>query len=161
MVMNENIAREFNRILISRTDMDNCISFCYALKNEVNQVLQRSLVSSAIISYARPFSENAYHELANSKIKISKLNLTDEEKKLHSCILELRNTVIAHSDYEANPAKALEYRAEGYSTLSRISDPIYEVEKIEFLAPLAEKVRLALQKQLFELSNKLAEQNQE
>ena len=155
--MKKIIDQEFNRIYISRSDMEYCISFCYALKNQNDPVLQRALISSAIVSYARPFSGNKNHESANSTIKLSKLKLSESEMELHRYLLELRNTVIAHSDYEANPARALEYRSTGYSTTSRIIDPVYEVGKTESVLALAEKIRAALDAQLFQLSKKFAE----
>jgi hypothetical protein len=155
-IMKEIVDQEFNRTFISKVDMERCISFAIAAASQTEAVIQRGLVTAAIISYARPFSENRSHDKAVSKIKFRNIGFTEEELKLHKKICNLRNKAIAHSDYEMNLAEAKEYRPTGYSVMSRIYDPLNELQIVGEIQNLAEKVKSALEIFLFHLANSAA-----
>lgn len=55
--------------------------------------------TTAIVAYARPFSEdrNGFPKLS---LKMCNVSLSDQERRLHDKILATRNTIMAHSDAE-------------------------------------------------------------
>lgn len=55
--------------------------------------------TTAIVSYARPFSESR-GEIPRLSLKMIGVKLDADERALHDEVIELRNKVIAHSDTE-------------------------------------------------------------
>lgn len=55
--------------------------------------------TTAIVSYARPFSESR-GKIPKLSLKMIGVKLNDESKELHDRLLNLRNRVVAHSDAE-------------------------------------------------------------
>lgn len=55
--------------------------------------------TTAIVSYARPFSESR-GRVPKLSLKMIGVKLNEESKALHDQVLDLRNRVIAHSDSE-------------------------------------------------------------
>ncbi len=72
---------------------------CYLqhLHLEQPNTLRQAILEAAIIAYARPFTPNRYphgkHYLASGVVPV-------DARQLHDEIIELRDRVIAHTDYE-------------------------------------------------------------
>ena len=100
----------FNRILISYNDFKQAHEIAslliegnlYDKYPEENRCLVIALNMAAIIAYARPFLDSK-GELAHNRLpgKVLKI-LSEEEKIVHKTVLEDRNTMMAHSDADAN-----------------------------------------------------------
>ncbi|WP_170611859.1 MULTISPECIES: hypothetical protein [unclassified Ruegeria] len=54
---------------------------------------------TAIISYARPFSDGK-SKVPRLSLKQIRADLTQDQKQLHNRVLRLRNKLVAHSDAE-------------------------------------------------------------
>ena len=110
--------RETNRLSISVRDFEQSMRFLrelpalYGADIEIcKDTVRESLVLSAIISYARPFSRNEKDEAAKADPKITGDVLEDlsaQERTLHDKIMNLRNKAVAHSEFAFNPTKLTE-----------------------------------------------------
>lgn len=102
--------RLFNRILISYNDFKQTHEIAslliegnlYANYPKENRQLVIALNMAAIVAYARPFLDSG-GELAYNRLPekiLGKLN--SKEKEVHEQVLRDRNTMMAHSDADAN-----------------------------------------------------------
>lgn len=136
--------RRFNRAYISMEDMARCIESldCAAKALECDDYKQaRALITAAVVCYGRPFSGNVDHPKAMASPSFRLSSLSAEERALHKHLLELRNTVIAHSDAERNPVRLGSSSASGWVAGSRLYDPLTESELIPKFHALATKAR--------------------
>ncbi len=102
--------RLFNRILISYNDFKQAHEIASLLIDgdfyrdypTKNRHLVIALNMAAVVAYSRPFL-NSGSELAHSRLPGRILrNLNAEELELHKTVLDDRNTMMAHSDADAN-----------------------------------------------------------
>ena len=102
--------RLFNRILISYNDFKQAHEIATLLVDgnlyrdypRENRHLVIALNLAAIVAYTRPFLDSR-GELAHNRLPGRVLRqLTAEEMALHETVLEDRNTMMAHSDADAN-----------------------------------------------------------
>ncbi|MCW5793401.1 MAG: hypothetical protein KIS97_03590 [Nitrospira sp.] len=102
--------RLFNRILISYNDFKQAHEIAsllvagdlYRDYPRQNRHLVIALNMAAIVAYARPFLDSG-GELAHNRLPGKVLRqLTAEEMTLHETVLNDRNTMMAHSDADAN-----------------------------------------------------------
>ncbi len=102
--------RLFNRILISYNDfkqaheiasllLDGDLYHNYPTKN---LVLVIALNMAAVVAYSRPFI-NSGSDLAHNRLPGRVLRILNaEELELHETVIKNRNTMMAHSDADAN-----------------------------------------------------------
>jgi hypothetical protein len=125
-------------------DMERCIESLdcasSALASE-DYKAARGLLTAAIVCYCRPFSGNADHPSATANPSFRLSAMSQEQRTLHSYVLELRNKVIAHSDAERNPVKLNSASATGWVAGSKLYDPLAEVEIIAQIRALAAYAR--------------------
>jgi len=104
--------RLFNRILISYNDFKQAHEIASLLLDgglyqnypRENRHLVIALNMAAIVAYSRPFLDSR-GALAHNKLPGRILrNLSTEELELHETVLKDRNTMMAHSDADANEA---------------------------------------------------------
>ena len=104
--------RLFNRILISYNDFKQAheiaslllVGDLYRNYPRENRHLVIALNMAAVVAYSRPFL-NSGSDLAHNRLPGRVLyNLNAEELALHETVLEDRNTMMAHSDADANVA---------------------------------------------------------
>lgn len=100
----------FNRILISYNDFKQAHEIAslliegnlYENYPKENRHLVIALNMAAIVAYARPFLDSrgnlAHNRLPGKVLKI----LNEDERAVHETVLEDRNTMMAHSDADAN-----------------------------------------------------------
>jgi len=106
--MSVELERQFRRCVISRDDFEEaCAYLDYYQLDAHHDLVLRALLSSAVISYARPFSSNRSgpQALASNKLPIEVEGiLSADQLALHKKILDCRFKGIAHSDSDVNPA---------------------------------------------------------
>ncbi len=104
--------RLFNRILISYNDFKQAHEIASLLVDgdlyrnypRENRHLVIALNMAAVVAYSRPFL-NSGSDLAHNRLPGRVLgNLNAEELALHEKVIEDRNTIMAHSDADANVA---------------------------------------------------------
>lgn len=111
--MDEN-KKILRRLVLSSTDLSQAKRFVeFILENKLylesteDQItINRSLQTSAIVSYIRPFSGNYDKDDTFGTLDKKHLStLTDDELKFHNHIKSLRNQVLAHTDSEVRGLK--------------------------------------------------------
>ncbi|NOS81835.1 MAG: hypothetical protein HOP32_09685 [Nitrospira sp.] len=104
--------RLFNRVLISYNDFKQAHEIASLLVDgdlyrnypRENRHLVIALNMAAVVAYSRPFL-NCGSDLAHNRLPGRVLrNLNAEELALHETVIEDRNTMMAHSDADANVA---------------------------------------------------------
>ena len=85
------IERQIARVNISIKDMQHCLEYTSAWDESLGEVLQRALITSAVIAYNRPFSGNKEHERATGRPLFSLNDLTPEEQRLHNRLRQVRD----------------------------------------------------------------------
>ena len=99
--------REFNRYSIALFDFQKAKDFLSEAKNHLPSSLPfQALLFAAIVCYYRPFSPNEKSNAspATSRLGIEEFdNLSPSEIQIHEGCKELRNKVLAHSEYSWNP----------------------------------------------------------
>ncbi len=104
--------RLFNRILISYNDFKQAHEIAALLLDgdlyrnypTENLVLVIALNMAAVVAYSRPFI-NSGSDLAHNRLPGRALRILNaEELELHETVIKNRNTMMAHSDADANVA---------------------------------------------------------
>lgn len=156
--MRDKLDKQFNRVYISHKDLEKCLAYFSSAEKALSIEDWDSaggLIAAGIIAYARPFSGNEPHDRAVPMPPFSISLLDEPERDLHKRIIELRNTVIAHSDAEMNPAHTIEYRETGFLVSSRLYDPLRETTNLNQFITLAKKVYKIFEDKMFQLSCKI------
>lgn len=121
---------QFYRAFISKQDFEEAKECLSKYQQSINpyefNVINRALLGSAIISYSRPFTKNnrGKHGPSTPTLMIKGLNkiLNNNEIELHSRIIQLRNSFIAHSDYDKKAVKVVQADCHGFVTQSALYD---------------------------------------
>lgn len=104
-----------NRYALATVDMEEAIRYLDSyvevskLHHDVDDLWERAchgLLSAAIVAYCRPFSSNYSRGYAAAKVSVeARAMLTFRKwpylRELHNLLVEKRNTVIAHADWDA------------------------------------------------------------
>lgn len=92
----------FKRLLLTSDDLDHARAFADILlsENYDSRELRRSLQTSLVVAYWRPFTNNDGSRDAAVTLPTKKFcsSFSDNNWKTHEHIKKLRNTVMAHSD---------------------------------------------------------------
>lgn len=156
--------KQFNRTRISINDFEQARKYLEFLSTaDLSQldILRSSLLVAAIISYARPFSDNNAHEKAAGKLKVSKKEIRTlvgkQGLELHEKVLDLRNRAVAHSEYEMNPIKRVEKTAgeQGFVLQSRFFNILGEKIDPNLFLELSRKMESLMRERLVTLNDKL------
>ncbi len=109
------IKKQANRNLISSEDFFEAESYLKEVKEVLkdpspSDTILKALLMAATVTYCRPFTNNLGNKDDGATASISGKfvnELTDEEKKLHKTLIDLRNTVLVHSDFEKKSCKRM------------------------------------------------------
>ena len=110
--MNNHVEKQYNRKLISSEDFLEAKGYLKEAQSNLSSsdTIRKALLLAATISYCRPFTNNS-GDRGDGAITIVSgkfINeLVAEEKELHETLIELRNTVLAHSDFEKKPCRKM------------------------------------------------------
>jgi hypothetical protein len=110
--MESALERRFRRSFISRQDFERALEFIAAARrHEVASIEHEALLVSAIIHYARPFSDNekprkggVYESDPRIDPEVGEID-DDSGKLLHERIISARNQAIAHSSFARYPVQ--------------------------------------------------------
>ena len=119
-----------NRANLSRHDFEECNKFLDEFIKKNEDTIKEALLISALVAYARPFSENKEHPKIINKIPLEKVTrpLGPEERKLHNRLMTIRNQAIAHSVFDKKPTGstiqgiALVQQSKPYNILAELID---------------------------------------
>jgi hypothetical protein len=111
---------QLNRVLLSTRDFEEARDYLRHFQtldlSATGVVIQRALLTAAVIAYCRPFSGNEAHDRAIGQLAV-KFNalFSDEQRELHGALNALRNEAVAHSDYERRPVSRTHGSLTGFS----------------------------------------------
>ena len=134
--MSTHTERQFNRVRISKGDMEQCVSYLKAFDAAPDDRIRRALLTAAMVSYARPFSHNKSHDVPT-------LPINQESRVLGPAKVAPQGTAQAArpSDcpfgYELNPTRPVEFRETGFLVRSRLYDPLSEILDVPAFLELA------------------------
>ena len=127
-----NNEKELYRLNISRLDIKQALDFLEAAaRHERSSIEYEGLIVSAIIHYARPFSNNEKNLEANALARVPEAVIegySPDERVLHNRLIDRRNKAIAHAEWNEFPTtvdeetKALSSRR--YSVYPEFFDPL-------------------------------------
>jgi hypothetical protein len=111
---------QLNRALLSAGDFGearDCLRYFQTLDlSATDVVVQRALLTAAVIAYCRPFSGNEAHDMATEQVAVKlKALFSDEQWVLHGELNALRNEAVAHSDYDRRPVGRTHGSLTGFS----------------------------------------------
>lgn len=150
---------QFNRISISTKDFQEAQEFLKELGDNQSLVVQKALLGAAIVSYSRPFTNNrsgkspkATNSLPSNMLK----DLSKREREQHKKILVLRNTGVAHSDFDRKPTKRVPSKGSGVLISSKPFNPLSEGIDIKMFKDMAKKLESYCVTKLIGLDRELA-----
>lgn len=156
----KNLEAQFNRTYISKHDFIEAENYLQEFDSgwsgnaTLNDNLKRALLVAAITAYARPFSGNSNHDLATNTPPLDPKKVLKEQKafELHEKILRLRDTAIAHSDYQMKPAKRTMSNDRGFVVQSMPFDILSETIDTEYFRGMCILMHKHCLSKMFELS---------
>ncbi len=128
------------RATMSRRDFREALDYLEKLRDAGDEIVQRGLLSAAIVSYARPFTRNrrgAENEATCTFEFTWPADLSARVRDTHDTIVRLRDTVVAHSDFDARPMRRVPAPGKSFVTRSQPFDLLAELPDrgaFEFLA---------------------------
>ena len=153
----------FNRILISYNDFKQAHEIATLLAEgnlydnypRENRQLVIALNMAAIVAYSRPFLDSR-GELAHNRLpgKVLKI-LSAKEREVHEAVLVDRNTVMAHSDADANLAIPLVMELENRKVIIPKNASAYEVVLLPEVMKILCEMSYKLQEYCFELRQEI------
>ena len=157
--MEEKVELQFNRVSISKSDFAEAREYLEELNDNLSTIVQRGLITAAIVAYSRPFTKNrpgkeqkATNTLQSSMTKI----LNQKEKELHRKILTLRHEGIAHSDFDRKPTSRVPFEGSGVLIRSKPFDLLSEGIDISMFKAMAESMESYCVTRLIELNRSIA-----
>jgi hypothetical protein len=150
-------AKLYSRLLVSSLDLD-LAKYCVGVilkkgwhhqpweKRGTIYLQQSTFMSALVTSYARPFTESR----GWPKFPPDLRQFNSEENRLHGEMIELRNTVYAHSDsknYSVRP-----WRTPNFST-DIVGAPALRIsaEEAALLKRMIQKLQLAIRRRMTEI----------
>ena len=107
MKITENRKAELNRISIAVRDFEQAIKYASkAIDYSIDTIEYEALLFAAIVCYCKPFSQNERDKSspANSSLELTNFSdLSIPENLLHKSCKEVRNRMLAHSEFQFNP----------------------------------------------------------
>ncbi len=134
--MTKNPEAEINRVNISVRDFEEAHGYLAAYDSNLEVVIQRALLTAAIVAYSRPFKKSRGGTDGQSTRSISSLfdaSLDENQKSLHSKIIELRDQGVAHSDFDCKPTRRIPSAPKSVMMWSKSFDVLsHEIDIVSF-----------------------------
>lgn len=153
---------QFARYQLSLNDFEEALSYLYAKPAADAAVIRRALLTSAIVAYARPFTQNETQKSSPSTstvaLKVSRL-LTAEQLLLHKALIEMRHKAVAHSTSKVRPVFHWPQDQASYIAGNLVFDPLSQSIDRPHFASLCETLHNACRSAMLELNAKIHEAN--
>lgn len=158
-----NLNAEFNRWTISSHDFDEAHDYLKVISQFDNQpVVQRALLSAAIIAYCRPFMRSDGQPDAAAKISLPSGFFDAERMAIHDKVIYLRNRGVAHSDFAIKPTSRVPTMVSGgVLTWSKPFDPLSEGIKFSVFQEMAWRLHVQCSTEMLHLEKVLAREGEQ
>ena len=153
--MSDDLEAERNRVNISIKDLEEAHDYLNAYNNGLDVVIQRALLTAAIVAYSRPFKKNNPGSSTQSIHQISTLleaPMDANQKTLHHKIIRLRDQGVAHSDFDRKPTQRVPSAPKSVMMWSRPFDVLSEDINVESFRDLAWKLKWCCVDRLFQIN---------
>src|SRR5258706_5873576 len=146
---------EFNRWSISKHDFEEAHEYLEAFSTGMDSLIQRALLSSAIVAYGRPFKRNDGYPKAVRYISLPANFFDTTSQELHDKIIELRDRGIAHSDFDRKPTARVPSMNPGVMTWSKPFNPLSEGISIEKFKNMSWRLHMHCFDEMSRLNNQM------
>ena len=141
--MNKHVEKQYNRNLISSEDFLEAKRYLEEAQSNLSSsgTILKALLIAAIVSYCRPFTKNLGNKDDGATTSISDKfvnGLEGKEKAFHRVLFDLRNTELAHSDFDKKSCKRVP-EEEGMAIMAQ-NDFWYRDIDIDLFLKLARKM---------------------
>ncbi len=160
--MNAELESRFNRVNMSSKDFEEAHCYLAEFRANLPVVLQRALLTAAVVTYARPFknSREGREGSASAKLPIDIGTLLSVEHiALHERIIDLRDRGIAHSDYSLKPTRRVARQDTAIMAWSKPFDILGELLDVNVFRDLAWAMHCHCVNAIFVLGKQLREQS--
>lgn len=154
----EALNAQFTRAHISARDFNEAREYLQVLRGRRLVSIQRALLFSAIVAYARPFTQNERTPTPSTTSQLGvKLNkeLTKPELALHDKLVALRNQALAHSEYTQKAVRRVMGTPTGFVVQAKLFDVLSEPIDRKLFGELCHKMALFCSRKMMELNHKL------
>jgi hypothetical protein len=159
MLRSNNIELQFNRASLSDDDTCEAHQYLEAYTETDQAIIKRGLMIAAIVAYSRPFlKSDGSGATQKVSLKLEK-DLSPDEYVLHNKVINLRNRVAAHTDYDLRPVKRIPSTSTGFGvSFVPIEQVLEELDHMAF-KNLAYKTMILCKKKVRALHEQLREGN--
>jgi hypothetical protein len=154
----QSLKAELIRARLSSDDVREAEEYLDKLTSFPDAVTKRSLLTSAIVAYARPFTNNGSTQDATSTLGVNpKKLLTADEHELHQRLLSLRNEVVAHTEFDRKPVQRLSGSATGFTMTGRVFDLLNQPIDLALFRKMCEVLQGYCFSKMMELNAQIVE----
>jgi len=160
--MSDDLESRFNRVNMSAKDFEEAHSYLAEFRSDLPMVLQRALLTAAVVAYARPFknSRGGREGSASAKLPIDIGTLLSMEHiALHERIVDLRDRGIAHSDFSLKPTRRVARQDTAIMAWSKPFDILGELVDVKAFRDLAWAMHCHCVNAIFTLGKALGAQS--
>jgi hypothetical protein len=148
--------QRFNRTNISMHDFEHAVTFLDAAAHHDSTSPEfEALFMSAIVLYARPFSENERKgsPMSKARLHLDPETILGEQYGIHTHIIDCRNKAVAHAEWNYYPTSQIPVaNVTGFATSSKRWHPVNEGVDPNELREMAIKMQKACLDELFQLT---------
>lgn len=149
------------RLAMANRDLLEATAFLDALEKVqsclgdklTDAAVRQSLLSSAVVSYCRPFGSNNGAGIATKQISIDLFD--SDDTALHSELMRLRNKAVAHSDADIVPVQLLDHDKDGLLLVAELPFELAQEVSATQLKSHISNILGQIQEKLHDLSDEL------
>lgn len=150
---------QLSRARIAKWDFEEATSYLLALRGRRLIVIRRALLTSAIVAYSRPFTQNETDSNPNATSQLSvslKKLLSAREVELHELLIALRHKALAHSSYSLKPVGRVQGSNRGFLLAGRPFDVLSQPLDHKELITMCAKLEAHCENKMFSLNRQIA-----
>lgn len=150
---------QLSRARIAKWDFEEASSYLQALRGRRLHVLRRALITSAVVAYCRPFTQNEMSGVpakATPALAVRLKRLYDrQELELHEKLLALRHEALAHSAYARKSVGRVKGSMRGFVLAGRPFDVLSENLNYKLLAGMCKRLETHCENKMSELNRQI------
>lgn len=150
---------QLSRARIAKWDFEEATSYLLALRGRRLTVIRRALLTSAIVAYSRPFTQNETDSNSNATPQLSvniKAILSAKQLELHELLITLRHKALAHSSYAFKPVGRVKGSKRGFLLSGRPFDVLSQPLDHKELITMCAKLEAHCENKMFSLNRQIA-----
>lgn len=150
---------QLSRARIAKWDFEEARSYLEAMRGRRLHVLRRALLTSAVVAYCRPFTQNEMPGAAAKATPALAVRLNrlydGQELEVHKKLLALRHEALAHSAYARKPVGRVGGSMRGFTLAGRPFDVLSQNLNYTLLAGMCKKLETHCESKMSELNRQI------